>query len=175
MPTDLKESMPQSLTESLRDPLGAQAVVFALLLDPGEAVRQIQLAWLDALRPSRRDARDPEATGGCPATGSRGSASLGGDGRPCPVPDDARPSFTTSSAASKPWCRADHKMTPFEYALQRLLIRHVVAHFVRAKPPVVKYTTIAPFGHADLRGPLGTGVRRPSTRPKGPSARSRRA
>ncbi len=46
--TDLKESMPQSLTESLRDPLGAQAVVFALLLDPGEAVRRVQLAWLDA-------------------------------------------------------------------------------------------------------------------------------
>ena len=38
--------------------------------------------------------------------------------------------------------QADQKLTLFEYALQRLLMRHVVAHFVRTKPPVVKYTTI---------------------------------
>ncbi len=36
-------------------------------------------------------------------------------------------------------------MTPFEYALQRLLMRHVVAYFVRSKPPVVKYTTMPPL------------------------------
>jgi len=37
---------------------------------------------------------------------------------------------------------SDQKTTLFEYALQRLLMRHVVARFVRPKPPVVKYTTI---------------------------------
>ena len=41
--------------------------------------------------------------------------------------------------------RADRKLTPFEYALQRLLMRHVVAHFVRTRPPAVKYTTIPPL------------------------------
>ena len=41
--------------------------------------------------------------------------------------------------------RADNKLTLFEYTLQRLLIRHVVTHFVRAQPPTVKYTTISPL------------------------------
>ena len=41
--------------------------------------------------------------------------------------------------------RADRKLTPFEYALQRLLMRHVVAHFVRTRPPAVKYTTMPPL------------------------------
>jgi hypothetical protein len=37
---------------------------------------------------------------------------------------------------------SDQTTTLFEYALQRLLMRHVVSRFVRARPPVVKYTTI---------------------------------
>ena len=38
---------PARLAHAVRDPLGAQAMVFALLLDPGESVRLTQLAWLD--------------------------------------------------------------------------------------------------------------------------------
>ena len=45
---NLKESMPRSLTDLVREPLGAQAAVFALLLDPDESVRKAQFAWLDA-------------------------------------------------------------------------------------------------------------------------------
>ena len=41
--------------------------------------------------------------------------------------------------------RADQKLSVFEFTLQRLLIRHVVTHFVRAQPPKVRYTTIAPL------------------------------
>ena len=37
---------------------------------------------------------------------------------------------------------ADQKTTVFEYALRRLLMRHVVVRFVRTTPPAVKYTTI---------------------------------
>ena len=40
---------------------------------------------------------------------------------------------------------ADRKTTLFEYALQRLLMRHVVTHFVGARPPVVKYTSYPPL------------------------------
>ncbi len=64
---DLKESMPRPLTDAVRDPLGAQAMVFALLLDPGETVRHAQLAWLDAyalpaaVRETRMLSRTPSA------------------------------------------------------------------------------------------------------------------
>ena len=41
--------------------------------------------------------------------------------------------------------QADNKRTLFEFALERLLIRHVVSHFVGAQPASVKYTTFAPL------------------------------
>ena len=71
--------------------------------------------------------------------------------------------------------RADQKMTPFEYALQRLLIRHVVTHFVRSGPPMVKYTTIPPLV-MPIRGPLGSGIRRRTNARRGrPRLRGGRA
>jgi Zn-dependent protease with chaperone function len=141
---DLKESIPRSLTESLRDPLGAQAVVFALLLDPGEAVRRLQFAWLDAhaLPAATRETKKLAAL----AQGLAPEARL-------PLVEMAAPALCQMTPAQfhdfircvEALVRADQKMTPFEYALQRLLIRHVVAHFVRTRPPIVKYTTIPPL------------------------------
>jgi Zn-dependent protease with chaperone function len=141
---DLKESIPRSLTESLRDPLGAQAVVFALLLDPGEAVRRLQFAWLDAhaLPAATRETKKLAVL----AQGLAPEARL-------PLVEMAAPALCQMTPAQfhdfircvEALVRADQKMTPFEYALQRLLIRHVVAHFVRTRPPIVKYTTIPPL------------------------------
>jgi Zn-dependent protease with chaperone function len=139
----LKESMPQSLTASLRDPLGAQAVVFALLLDPGETVRRAQFAWLDAhaLPAATRETKKLATL----------AQSLAPEAR-LPLVEMAAPALCQMTPAQfhdfircvEALVRADQKMTPFEYALQRLLMRNVVAHFVRTRPPAVKYTTIPP-------------------------------
>jgi hypothetical protein len=40
---------------------------------------------------------------------------------------------------------ADQKLTLFEYALERLLMRRVVNHFVGAKSTIVKYTNFVPL------------------------------
>ena len=47
----------------VREPLGAQAVIFALLLDPSESVQRTQLAWLQAyaLPAAVREARKIQA------------------------------------------------------------------------------------------------------------------
>jgi Zn-dependent protease with chaperone function len=140
----LKESMPRPLTDAVRDPLGAQAMVFALLLDPGDSVRLTQLAWLDtyALPAAARETRllildaqrlAPEAR--------------------LPLVEMAAPALCQMTPAQfhdfircvEALVQADQKLTLFEYTLQRLLIRHVVTHFVRAQPPMVKYTTIPPL------------------------------
>jgi len=140
----LKESLPQALTESLRDPLGAQAVVFALLLDQGEAVRRVQFGWLNAhaLPAATHETRKLATV----AQGLAPEARL-------PLVEMAAPALCQMTPAQfhdfircvEALARADQKMTPFEYALQRLLMRHVVAHFVRSKPPSVKYTTLTPL------------------------------
>ena len=141
---DLKQSMPRMLMEAVRDPLGAQAAVFALLIDPNGTVRQAQFAWLDsyalpvAVRETRRVLADaqrlaPEAK--------------------LPLVEMAIPALCRMTPAQfhdfirtvEALVRADQKTTLFEYALQRLLIRHVVTYFVRTKPRTVKYTTIPPL------------------------------
>jgi Zn-dependent protease with chaperone function len=140
----LKASMPRPLTDAVRDPLGAQATVFALLLDPGESVRLAQLAWLDtyALPAVARETRLLIADAQRLAPEAR-----------LPLVEMAAPALCQMTPAQfhdfircvEALVQADHKLTLFEYTLQRLLIRHVVTHFVRAQPPSVKYTTIPPL------------------------------
>jgi Zn-dependent protease with chaperone function len=140
----LKESMPRSLIDAVRDPLGAQATVFALLLDPGDSVRLAQLAWLDtyALPAVAREARLLIADAQRLAPEAR-----------LPLVEMAAPTLCQMTPAQfhdfircvEALVQADHKLTLFEYTLQRLLIRHVVTHFVRAQPLTVKYTTISPL------------------------------
>jgi hypothetical protein len=141
---DLKESIPRSLIEAVRDPLGAQAAVFALLIDPDEAVRRAQFDWLDsyALRAAVRETRKILADAQQLAPQAR-----------LPLVELATPALCRMTPAQfhdfirtvEALVQADQKMTLFEYALQRLLIRHVVGYFVRTKPRAVKYTTIPPL------------------------------
>jgi len=140
----LKESMPRSLTDLVREPLGAQAAVFALLLDPNESVRRAQFAWLDAhsLPAAVRETRKIQAD----------AVRLAPEAR-LPLVELAAPALCQMTPAQfhdffrsvEALVQADDKMTLFEYALRRLLIRHVVTHFVRSKPPIVQYTTFPPL------------------------------
>ena len=148
--------MPRSLTDVVREPLGAQAAVFALLLDPDESVRRAQLAWLDAysLPAAVRETRKIQADAQRLAPEAR-----------LPLVELAAPALCQMTPAQfhdffrsvEALVQADHKMTLFEYALQRLLIRHVVTHFVRSKPPSVKYTTFPPLAWPTSRGAVGAG------------------
>jgi hypothetical protein len=140
----LKESIPQRLREVVRDPLGAQSAVFALLIDPGETVSKTQFGWLDAyalpaaVRETRRILAD--------------ARSLAPEAR-LPLVELATPALCQMTPAQfhdfirsvEALVQADRKTTLFEYALQRLLIRHVVATFVRTKPRTVRYTTTPPL------------------------------
>jgi len=138
---DLKESMPRTLTDVVREPLGAQAAAFALLIDPDETVRKTQLAWLQAhsmpavVRETLRILPDVQR--------------LAPEAR-LPLVELAAPALCQMTPAQfhdffrsvETLVLSDRKTTLFEYALQRLLMRHVVARFDRTRPPVVKYTTI---------------------------------
>jgi Zn-dependent protease with chaperone function len=140
----LKESMPPSLVRSVRDPLGAQGAIFALLLDPRDSFRRAQLAWLDhyalpaALSETVRLMADAQR--------------LAPEAR-LPLVEMAAPALCQMTPGQfhdfircvEAMVQADQKITVFEYTLQRLLIRHVVSHFVRAQLPRVKYTTTPPL------------------------------
>jgi hypothetical protein len=114
------------------------------LLDPTEPVRRAQFAWLDAhalpaaVRETRRlmpeaqlllpEARLPLVEMSAPAL--------------CQM---TRAQFHDFIHCVEALVQADNKLTLFEFALQRLLISNVVAHFVGTRPVIVKYTTTAPL------------------------------
>ncbi len=142
--SDLKASIPAPLTDVVREPLGAQGLVFALFLDPNENVRRSQLAWLDryvlpaAVRETRRilseaDRLAPEAKLPLVALAAPALCEM------------TRAQFHDFVVAVKTLVEADQKTSLFEYALQRLLMRHVVAHFVGAQSPGVRHHTAAPL------------------------------
>jgi len=144
----LLETLPRPLSEAVRDPLSAQATVFALLLDLDDSVEATQLSWLGrhaipaAVRETRLILPDVRQL----APESR-----------LPLVELAAPALRRLTPGQlhdflqsvDVLIQADRKVTIFEYALQRLLYRHVVSHVVRDKPPAVKYTTASP-----LAGPV---------------------
>jgi Zn-dependent protease with chaperone function len=133
-----------TLSTQVQDPLGAQATVFAMLLDPAEAVSRQQSSWLDryahpaVVRQMR--AVLPEVRKLAP------EARL-------PVVELAVPALRQMSPAQmreflagvKALVEADNNLTIFEYALQRLLLRHLVTYFVKRPSHPPRYTTSEPL------------------------------
>ena len=136
----LLEDLGPTLAAQVRDPLGAQATVFAMLLDPTEAVYQQQVSWLDryahpavarqmrAVLPEVRklapEARLPLVEMAVPALRQMSPAQM-----------------REFLAGVKALVEADNKLTIFEYALQRLLLRHLVTYFVKRPSQPPRYTS----------------------------------
>ena len=140
----LLQDMPRTLAEYVQDPLGAQAVVFALLLDPADAVRQGQLAWLQRhVHPAV-----VRLMGAVVSDAQR----IAPEAR-LPLVELSIPALRQMSRAQvhdflagvKTLVEADRKLTLFEYALQRLLLRHLVAYFLESKPRAPQYATSEPL------------------------------
>lgn len=141
----LIESLPAGIVDTLREPYGARAVMFALLLDKRPDVRETQL---DALRStitpdvveltiavsSQVDSIDPRAR--------------------LPVIDLALPAlrtmthdqYTRFSHAFEKLVEADRQIGLFEWSLHRILLRHLRPQFERMKPPRVQYYNITRLG-----------------------------
>ncbi|MFO0954261.1 MAG: M48 family metallopeptidase [Isosphaeraceae bacterium] len=146
----LIQSLPTALAQATRQPFSARAVVYALLLDPDEAICRAQLAHLEAnespgtvvevlrLRPS--------------------VVALGEEAR-IPLVDLAFPALRGLSPAQYQVFRAnvdslvkaDRRVSLFEYALQHMLLRHLDRAFVRRAPHAMRFHSLDPvFDDANL-------------------------
>jgi Zn-dependent protease with chaperone function len=140
----LLEDLSPAIAAQGHDPLGAQALVLALLLDLNEGIRRDQLAWLDryahpaVVRQTRAILQEamkvaPEAR--------------------LPLVELAVPALRQMSPAQmreflnavKALVEADKKLTIFEYALQRLLLRHLVTYFVKQPSRPARFTSYEPL------------------------------
>jgi Zn-dependent protease with chaperone function len=134
----LIDSIPNTITDAVREPYGARAVMFGLLLDRRPEIRKLQFTALEAtispdvveltytLAPTI-DSIDPRAH--------------------LPLVDLALPALRTMTRtqykeftnAFKKLVEADQQLGLFEWSLHRVLLRHLRPQFEQVKPPRVEY------------------------------------
>jgi Zn-dependent protease with chaperone function len=147
-------ALPDPLKELAYEPFGARAILFALLVDhEDESFRAAQLERLSAYAEPAlcrevervlplvhrlpRESRLPLVSMVVPALRR--------------LSNDQYRAFT---AGVRDLVQADNQVSVYEYALERLLLRHLAPHFGYARRPEVRYSTTGPLS-APVRHVLG--------------------
>jgi Zn-dependent protease with chaperone function len=141
----LIESIPNPIVDAVREPYGARAVMFGLLLDVRPEIRKLQFESLETtvapdvveltykLAPMI-DSVDPRAH--------------------LPLVDLALPGLRTMTRAQykefsnafQKLVEADQQIGLFEWSLHRVLLRHLRPQFEQVRPPRVQYYNVARLG-----------------------------
>jgi hypothetical protein len=134
--------LPPMLLAAAREPLAAQALIYALLLsrdDEATRARQLQMLEAEIAPPLGRQTQQLAA-----AVQSLSAAAA------LPLVDLSIPALKKSSPQQYVAFRrivealvdADHKVDLFEYSLRTVLCSYLDVHFGLKKPPAVRYRTI---------------------------------
>jgi Zn-dependent protease with chaperone function len=141
---DLHQAIPPSLTVAARDPLGAGALLYALLLSGDSSARQTQL---DELARATSDPAYQETlriwaeTQNLPVQAK------------IPLVDLALPAlrrlsptqFQEFRTAMKMLSESDNKINLFEYMLQKIVLRHLEPYFLPAPKPITQFYALRPL------------------------------
>jgi Zn-dependent protease with chaperone function len=146
----LLEAMSGPVRDASREPYSARAVIYALLLNREEQVRQKQLADLK----SRVEELSYRET-----VQMAGEVDRLAEGARLPLADVTLPALKRLSRgqygafrdAVEALVAADGKMDLFEYVVQAVLLHNLDLHFGRIKPPAARYSAVTP-----VLGPLCT-------------------
>lgn len=144
---ELVRALPPEIVEAVHEPYGARAVIFALLLDETEEVRQAQM---QALSETIR-ADIVELTTKLAPTVRKLDARVR-----LPLVDMslaalramAKSQYVEFTAAFKKLVEADQRLALFEWTLARVLLRHLHPQFEEAAAPRIAY-----YGLQRLGGP----------------------
>jgi len=139
---DLVARFPEGLREMAREPTGAQAIVYALLLDRSEEVREAQTGMMERAL----DRFLVQETMRAAAL----AAKVPAEGR-LPLVDLTVPALRRMAAGQfqamlevvRELTGADRKVDLFEYTLAHVLIRHVAPAFSASQPPGVRYHSLS--------------------------------
>ena len=138
-------SLPPELLSQVRDPLGAVATIYALLLDDDQAeVRQNQLQYLATKADPKAN---QETLRIAPAAAQvEAAARLPLVGMVLPVLKALSPKQLAAFRDDVEFLiKADQKVSLFEYAVQRLILKRLLPRLEQKQPSGVKYNTLAPL------------------------------
>lgn len=174
--TELLQGLPKILNEAARDPFSARAVIYALLIDEDSEIARNQLEHLDEAGARGTAA---ETLRLIPAVRSLGRAAR------VPLADLTFPALRQLSPRQyqafrsnvEALVKADQRVNLFEYALKRMMFRHLDRAFLGRPPSSLRYfsiesvfgdcevllSTLASLGHdqaADRDRAYSVGIRR---------------
>ena len=141
---ELRQSLPQALKSAARDPLGASALTYALLLSHDPAAREKQLADLAA---ATSDPIVDETLTLWPETQNVTVQTK------IPLVDLALPALRQLSpaqfhefrAAVRTLVESDRQIDLFEYMLQKIVLHHLEPNFVPTPKKVTQYYDLKPL------------------------------
>ena len=151
----LVAALPPELSADVRDPLGAVATIYALLLDDDEPdVRQNQLEYL-ATKANPRAYQETVRIAPVVAN-VNAETKLPLVSMVLPALHDLSPVQLTAFRDDVIWLiRADKKVSLFEYAVHRLVLKRLIPRLEGQSYKATKYTSFAPLVPA-CRGLLST-------------------
>ncbi len=140
----LREQLPEELQVATRDPLGAAGLVLALVLSPDAAIRQRQVESLD------RELAGPflDAMGrlSAPVAAVPAAARLPLVMMAVPALRELSPGqYDLFTTLLQQLMESDEAIDLFEYALQRLVRRHLAPHFGERPRRVVQFYALTPL------------------------------
>jgi hypothetical protein len=135
---ELRNSFPDAVQAAAREPFGASALVYALLLSPDETLRASQLEFISA-NTSRGILQETQQL--LPEIAEIASKAK------LPLVDLVLPALANLSpaqyeefqAAAEHLIESDGQIELFEYVLQKIILRHLDAKFKGARKPIIQY------------------------------------
>ena len=140
----LRNAFPEPVASAAREPLGASALVYALLLssDPQLRSQQLHLLAQNAGEGARQETERLLPDVADVATHAK-----------LPLVDLALPALRNFSPgqyqqfnrAMQLLIESDHEIDLFEYVLQKVVLRHLDPHFNGARKPLIQYYALKPL------------------------------
>jgi Zn-dependent protease with chaperone function len=142
----LRGTIPPALQTAARDPLGASALIYALLLSDDETIRKRQL---DELTQATSASVTNETVRLWPETRDVATHAH------LPLVDLALPGlrhlspsqFQQFRAAVQKLVESDGEIDLFEYVLQKIVLRHLEPYYGQPRKPVMQYYALKPLAH----------------------------
>ncbi len=142
---ELVERLPETIVTAVHEPYGARAVIFSLLLDRDEAVRNLQFETLTRFMPPDIVKLTRELAPVVDGLDVRGRLPLVDMSLPA-LRAMAPPQYREFSQAFQELVAADRRVALFEWTLHRVLLRHLRPQFESARPPRVAYYALTRLG-----------------------------
>lgn len=141
---DLRNSFPESIQSAVREPAGAAALIYAMLLSGDPALRRSQLEQLGQQAGSVVREKVAALAPDVAAVVTRARLPLAELALPALrhlTPAD----FAQFSHALNWLIESDRQVDLLEYVLQKVIRRHLEPRFTRVRPPTVQYYSLRPL------------------------------